>query len=174
MKRILSIACLLVLVVAAAGLAQKPAGVTILQSDKTADFSKLKTYEWGPGHKAIDPAWDKAIVAAIEKELAAKGLKPATPGDVVVAYHAVQREDVDLKTFDNKAPAKGAERADASIVKVGTLAIDLRDTASRKVLWRVAAEKALTNTNAADRDALVSKLVTTLFEAYPTAAAKKK
>jgi hypothetical protein len=173
MKRILSIACLLVLVVAAAGLAQKAGGVNVIVSDKTADFSKLKTYAWGPGHKALDPAWDKAIVAAVEKELAAKGFKPGTPGDVVVAYHAVQREDVDLRTFDNKAPAQGAERADANIVKVGTLAIDLRETVSRKVIWRVAAEKALTNVTAADRDALIGKMVAAMFQAYPAASGKK-
>jgi len=173
MKRVLSIACLLVLVIAAASLAQKAAGVTVLQSDKTADFSKFKTYEWGPGHPALDPAWDKAIIAAIDKELAAKGMKKASPGSVVVAYHAVQREDVDISTFDNKAPAKGAERADASIVKVGTLAIDLRETASRKVVWRAAAEKALAKVGDAERDALVAKLVANIFALYPPAPAKK-
>jgi hypothetical protein len=159
--------------VAAVGLAQQTAGVTVLALDKTADFSKFKTYEWGPGHKALDPAWDKSIVAAIEKALAEKGLKPGAPADVVVEYHAVQREDVDLRSFDNKAPAQGAERATATMVKVGTLAVDLRERVSRKVLWRVAAERALPSTAAADREAIVAKIVAALFEKYPTAVAKK-
>jgi hypothetical protein len=172
MKRILSISCLLVLIVAAVGLAQKAGGVTVLVSDKATDFSKFKTYEWAPGHKALDPAWDKSIIDGIDKSLAAQGLKKGTPADVLVEYHAVQSEEVDLSTFDNKTPAKGAERASAQIVKKGTLAIDLREPASRKVVWRVAAERAITAVTGAERDAFVAKLVATMFESYPTA--KKK
>ena len=173
MKRILSIACLLVLIVAAVGLAQKASGVNVLVLDKATDFSKFKTYEWAPGHKALDPAWDKAIIVGIDKALAAQGLKKGAPADVLVEYHAVQSEDVDLRTFDNKAPVQGQERAAAQIVKKGTLAIDLREPAGRKVVWRVAAERAISaTTTAAERDAFVATLVATMYESYPTA--KKK
>ena len=169
MKRILSISVLLVLVVAAAALAQKAAGVTVLVSDKATDFSKFKTYEWAPGHKALDPAWDKAIIDGIDKSLAAQGLKKGAPADILVEYHAVQSEEVDLRTFDNKTPARGAERASAQIVKKGTLAIDLREPASRKVVWRVAAERAISEMTGAERDAFVARLVATMFEKYPSA-----
>jgi hypothetical protein len=113
-------------------------------SDRATDFSKFKTYEWAPGHKALDPGWDRAIVDAIDKALAAQGLKKGAPADVLVEYHAVQSEEVDLRTFDDKAPAQGQERASAQLVKKGTLAIDMREPASRKVIWRVAAEQAIT------------------------------
>jgi len=169
MKRILSISVLLVLVVVAAALAQKAAGVTVLVSDKATDFSKFKTYEWAPGHKALDPAWDKAIIDGIDKSLAAQGLKKGAPADVLVEYHAVQSEEVDLRTFDNKTPAQGAERASAQIVKKGTLAIDLRDPASRKVVWRVATERAISEMTGAERDAFVARLVAIMFEKYPSA-----
>jgi hypothetical protein len=172
MKRTLSISVLLVLVVVAAALAQKAAGVTVLVSDKAADFSKFKTYEWAPGHKALDPAWDKAIIDGIDKSLAVQGLTKGAPADILVEYHSVQSDEVDLRTFDNKAPAQGAERASAQIVKKGTLVIDLRDPASRKVVWRVAAERAITEMTGAERDAFVARLVVTMFEKYP--AAKKK
>jgi hypothetical protein len=173
MKRILSIAFLLVLVVAAVGLAQKAPGISVLVSDKATDFSKFKTYEWAPGHKALDPAWDKAIVGAIDKALAAQGLKKGAPADVLVEYHAVQSEEVDLRTFDNKAPAPGQERAAAQIVKKGTLAIDLREPGSRKVVWRVAGERAISEMTGAERDAFLSTLVSTMFQSYPGAKAKK-
>ncbi len=173
MKRILSIACLLVLVVAAVGLAQKPAAVRVLMADKATDFTKFKTYEWAPGHKALDPAWDKAIIDGIDKALAAQGLKKGAQADILVEYHAVGSEEVDLRTFDNKAPAPGQERASAQIVKKGALAIDMREPASRKVVWRVAAEQAITATTGAERDAFVAKLVATMFESYPTVAKKK-
>lgn len=167
MKRILSIACLLVLMVAAVGFAQKASGVNVLVLDKATDFSKLKTYEWAPGHKALDPAWDKAIIDAIDKALAAQGLKKGAPADILVEYHAVQSEEVDLRTFDNKAPAQGQERASAQLVKKGALAVDLRLPAARTVVWRVAAERAITATTGAERDAFVAKIVATIFESYP-------
>jgi hypothetical protein len=169
MKRILSIACLLILVVAAVGLAQKASGVNVLVLDKATDFSKFKTYEWAPGHKALDPAWDKAIIDAIDKALAAQGLKKGAPADVLVEYHAVQSEEVDLRTFDNKAPAQGQERASAQLVKKGTLAIDLRLPVGRTVVWRVAGERAISTMAGAERDAFVAKLVTAMFESYPKA-----
>jgi hypothetical protein len=163
MKRLVLVACLLALIVPSAALAQK---VTVLKSDKTADVTKFKTYEWTPGHKALDPAWDKAIIAAVEKELAAKGLKPGKPGDILVAYHGVQREDVDLSQFDSKAAAAGTQAA--QVIKVGTLAVELRNPATREVIWRVAGEDAIKNVAPAERDAFVAKMVAALFEKYPT------
>jgi hypothetical protein len=160
MKKIVLAVCLLALIVPSVALAQK---VTVLKADKTADVTKFKTYEWTPGHKALDPAWDKAIIAAVEKELAAKGLKPGKPGDILVAYHAVQRDDVDLSTLDAKTAAGAAPQ----IIKMGTLAVELRDPATRTVIWRVAGEGAIKEMPVAERDAFVAKMVAALFEKYP-------
>jgi hypothetical protein len=163
MKRLVLVACLLALVVPSTALAQK---VTVLKLDKAVDVTKFKTFEWTPGHKALDPAWDKAITAAVEKELAARGLKPGKPGDVLVAYHGVQREDVDLSTFDPKGAASGKQPA--QIIKVGTLAVEFRNPTTREVMWRVASEGAIKDVSAAERDALVAKMVAALFQQYPT------
>jgi hypothetical protein len=163
MKKFVLAACLLALVVPSAALAQK---VTVLKSDKTVDVSKFKTYEWTPGHKALDPAWDKAIIAAVEKELAAKGLAPGKPGDILVAYHGVQREDVDLSKFDEKAAAAGTQAA--QVVKMGTLVVELRNPTSREVIWRVGGEGAIKEVAPAERDAFVAKMVSALFEKYPS------
>jgi hypothetical protein len=65
-------------------LAQK----TSFDYDKTANFSAFKTYALRDGTKVGDPLVDKRIVAAIEAEMAAKGLTPAaTTPDVTVVYH---------------------------------------------------------------------------------------
>jgi hypothetical protein len=162
MKKLVLVACLLALVVPSAALAQK---VTVLKLDKAVDVTKFKTFEWTPGHKALDPAWDKAIISAVEKELAARGLKPGKPGDVLVAYHGVQREDVDLSTFDAKGAV--ASKQAAQVIKVGTLAVEFRNPATREVIWRVAGEGAIKEVSAAERDAFVAKMVAALFETYP-------
>ena len=77
-------AAALVLLLPALALAQK----TSFDFDKTADFSKFKTYTLKDGTKVGDPLIDNRIVAAIEAEFAAKGLtrSDAKP-DVVAVYH---------------------------------------------------------------------------------------
>jgi Domain of unknown function (DUF4136) len=170
MRRLLFAVCVAALVVSSVANAQKPApaGVSVLQQDQATDFSKIRTYEWGPGHKAIDPAYDKAITAAIDAQLAAKGWKKASPADVIVAYHTVERIDVDLSTFDDKPPAPGAQRAMAQMVHVGTLVVDLKAPATHKILWRVSGEGVVTKMAPAARDQFVSGKVASLFEAFPS------
>jgi hypothetical protein len=167
MKRLVVTACLLALIVPVAALAQKAFAPTVRTLDKSVDLSKFKTYEWAPGHKALDPEMDKAIIAAVDKEMAARGFKKASPADVAVSYHAVQRTDVDLSTFDSKQPAKGAERAPAQVVRVGTLVIDIFNPTSKAVIWRVSGEGVVKDMPAAERDAFIGKAVTEFFGAYP-------
>ena len=147
--------------------AQRPAGPTVLQQDKTFAFSKVRTYQWGGSHRALDPAYDKIITVAIEAQLAAKGLTKASPAEVDVVYHTVERIDVDLSTFDDKEPSPGATRAEARMVHVGTLVIDLRDVSTRKLLWRVSCEGVLTKMAPAEADTFITGKVASLFELYP-------
>jgi hypothetical protein len=170
MRSLLLAVCVSALVVPLAVNAQKPApaGVSVLQQDQATDFSAFKTYEWGPGHKAIDPAYDKAITAAIDAQLAAKGWKKASHADVIVTYHTVERIDVDLSTFDDKPPAPGAQRAMAQTVHVGTLVVDLKAPATHKVIWRVSGEGIVTKMAPAERDRFISSKVASLFEAFPS------
>jgi hypothetical protein len=111
------------------------------------------------------------IVAAIDAQMAAKGLTKADKGDVVVSYHSVERQDVDLKTFDEKTPAAGAERPMAQMVRVGTLVIDLKNPETNKLIWRVKGEGVLKDVpNAEFLNAAVAKL----FTLYPTAPSAGK
>ncbi len=85
----------------------------------------------------------------------------------------MQSEEVDLRTFDNKAPAQGQERASAQLVKKGD-ARDRLPPAGRThggVARRRPSGRSRMTTGA-ERDAFVAKLVATMFESYPTAAKK--
>ncbi len=174
MKRLALHACILAVFLSAAALAPKPAGPVVLTQDKTFDFSKLKTYAWGGSHPAQDKTYDKIIVAAIEAQLASKGLTQASPADVDVAYHTVERIDVDLSTFDEKEPAQGAAREPAKMVHVGTLIVDFRDAATRKVLWRVSWEGVLTKMAPAEAEQFLTDKVASVFKLYPRTTAPKK
>ncbi len=172
MKKLVAAASLFALAISVGLAAQVVKGVTVHQLDKTVDFSAFKTYSWGPSHRAIDASVDKIITAAIEEQLAARGLTKGSPGAIVVGYHTVQRTDVDLKTFDDKAPAAGAERTPATTIRVGTLLVDVRDASTNKVLWRASVERALANMPVDQRDAYLKSTVASIFQMYPVAAKK--
>jgi hypothetical protein len=172
MKTFVLSVCVLTLAIPTLAFAQKPKETfktSIVQQDKGADVSKFKTYAWTPGHPALLPEVDKEIVAAIDAQLAARGLTKAAKGDVLVSYHSVEREDVDLKTFDEKAPAAGAQRQEAQTVRVGTLVVDLKDGATNKLVWRAKAEGVTSNLPAANRTAFLNEAAAKLFELYPGA-----
>jgi hypothetical protein len=165
------LATVLVFALPAAGVAQKAPGATqkvVIEYNKKTDLTKYKTYSWGPGHGALLPAADKAIIAEVEKQLAANGFtKAATgPGGLVVRYHSVERADVDLSTFDQKPPAPGEQRAMAQTVKVGTLLVDLVDPGSQKLLWRGRVEGAISH-DPATLEQQLNAAITRLFEKFP-------
>ena len=73
---------------------------TSFDYDKTADFSSIKTFALKDGTKVGDPLIDKRIVAAIEAELAAKGLTAAAANpDVTVTYHVAFDKKQDITAY---------------------------------------------------------------------------
>jgi hypothetical protein len=165
MKSLVSTLLLLLLLFPVASFAQKAA---IVQQDKSVDFSKFKTYSYEVGQPALRSDVDKQIVAGIEAKLAALGLTKAAsgPGDIIVTYYAVERQDVDIKTFDSKEPPKGELRQPATVIKIGTLVVDAKLGASRKVAWRVKAEGALGGDMASAMKA-IDQAVADAFALYP-------
>ena len=111
---------------------------------------------------------------SVSARFAALGLSKATtgPGDIVVTYHTVTRNDVDLATFDNKEPATGAARKAAETLKIGTLVMDAKAGATGKLAWRAKVERAFVG----DRETqlkTVDEAVATVFTVYPTKTVKK-
>lgn len=57
--------------------------------DRSADFSKFKTFAWTTGTPVRDDLNHQRIIRAIEEQLTIKGpAKVAADPDVMVAYHA--------------------------------------------------------------------------------------
>ncbi len=84
--------------------------------DKSADFQTLKTYSWMPGQPAFDPAVDKTIVAAVDSEMSALGLKKAAgkPADVTIRYLAVRSTSIDLDKLE-EIEKQGGDKAGADV-----------------------------------------------------------
>jgi hypothetical protein len=139
------------------------------------DFSKYRTYTWvKPVRPTSNPLMDERIVAAIDSQLQAKGLRKVdSNGDMLVTYSAgVRKETSAIATGGGGWRwGGGMGRIDPVIDNVGTLVVDLSDAEQKKLVWRGAAsgtlsDKADKNTNKID------KAVQKLFKQYPPKSKK--
>jgi Domain of unknown function (DUF4136) len=148
--------------------------------DRTAEFSRYKTYSWGKVHTQ-DPLWADRIKAAVASALAAKGwTELESGGDVSVMAMEMTEDHRTLKTYyDNFGSGWGWRRWGGGLgddfgtsttteetYKVGTLVVDLFDTGAKKLIWRGSASDTLSDKS--DRN--IKKLnsdVQRMFEHFP-------
>jgi len=160
--RLVVICILLVAGHVMAGGAQTKYGVTI-RALQAADLAKAKTYEWAPAGSSYNKETHRLILAAIDRELAARGLSqlPAGQGDLVVRYEALGRTDVDVK-------AKPASDGSLPEQSAGTLDVTLTDRATKRLSFDVRMNTPFER-NAATIESTVNDAVKAIFEKYPAA-----
>ena len=154
-------------------LAQK----TSFDFDKTADFSKFKTYALKDGTKVGDPLIDNRIVSAIEAQLAAKGMtKGAASPDIVVVYHVAFDKKQDITTYSSGYGGYGYRwgggwgTTDVRVneILVGTMIIDVIDAKKQEVAWRGTGVKEVdTQAKAEKRDKTINDAVTKILKNFP-------
>jgi hypothetical protein len=150
---------------------------TSFDYDKTADFAKFKTYTLKDGTKVGDPLIDKRIVAAIETELAAKGLtKNDAKPDLAVVYHVAFDKQKDITAYNTGYGGYGYRwgggwgTTDVRVnqILVGTLVIDMADTAMLDMVWRGMGVKEVdTQAKAEKRDKTINSAVQKILKNYP-------
>jgi hypothetical protein len=167
------------LLVPALALAQK----TTYDFDKTADFASFKTYAMKDGTKVGQPLIDERIVAAIDAQMAAKGLtKSDANPDVVVVYHVAFDKQKDISTYSSGYGGGygaygyrygggwggGTTSTQVRDILVGTLVIDMADAKKGQVVWRGMGVKEVDTTAKPDkRDKSINNAVTKIFKNYP-------
>jgi hypothetical protein len=167
--------------VAAALPAIASAQKTTYDFDKTAPFAQFKTYSMQDGTPTKNELIDKRIVAAIETQLAAKGLvrNDAAP-DVFVVFHVAFDEQKDISSFST-GPMYGAygygwgggwgtTTTDVRVrdILVGTIAIDLIDARKKQMAWRGLGTKEINTTAKPEkRDENINKAIAKIFKNYP-------
>jgi hypothetical protein len=143
--------------------------------DMDAPFSTYRTYAWVKGHEIDDPINHKRIVAAIDSQLAVKGLRQVAVTDnpdVLLAYHASFSRNVQVTGFSSGWGgyrfANRTTTARAEEITVGTLVVDVMQASSRTIVWRGTATKELDpRANAEKREKNINKAAEKLFKAYP-------
>jgi len=141
---------------------QQPKYGVSVKASKPSALAKAKTYTWTVSQPSFNKDADRQILAAVDKELQARGLtKAAAGGDLAVTYASVTRTDVDVKS-----KAKGGELAEYA---VGTLVVDVRNPANKQSLFRVRMDTPITTSDAAKFEAEINAAVAAMFEKYPSA-----
>jgi len=167
------------LLIPALALAQK----TSFDYDKTEDFTKLKTFALKDGTKVGDPLIDGRFVAAIEAELTAKGFtKDEAKPDMVVVYHVTFDKQKDITAYSTGYGAYpyrwggGWGTTDVRVyeILVGTLVIDVADTAKGEMVFRgIGVKEVDTQAKPEKRDKNVASAVKKVLKNFPPKPKKK-
>jgi len=157
--------------------------------DQQADFTKYKTYKWVAvkDQEKLDELTVKQINSAIEKQLAVKGLTPATgaTADLFVAYQVAVSKEKELQTWDTGysmgpgwgggyrggyygAGGGGMSTTTSSTIYIGSVALDMYDATSKKLVWRSLASKQIdTKANPEKRQKNLDKGMAKMLKNYP-------
>jgi hypothetical protein len=138
-----------------------------VQAVKPDVLAKAKTYMWIAGRPSYNKDIDKLIVAAVDRELAARGFAKAAaaPSDLTVNYSSLSRTDTNVK---GKPAANGAY----PVLTVGTLVVDLQTPSNKQSAFRARIDAPIEA--ASDKlEAAINEAVKDLFEKYPAPKAAK-
>ena len=168
---------LIALLVPAAAMAQKVS----YDYDKSANFAGFKTYAHKDGTKVGQPLIDDRIVAAIDEQMAAKGLtKSEANPDVFVVYHVAFDKQKDISTYSSGYAGGygaygwgwGGGMATTSTqvrdILIGTLVVDIADAKKGQLAWRgMGVKEVQTQAKPEKRDKSINDAMKKIFKNYP-------
>jgi hypothetical protein len=151
--------------------------------EKTANFAGFKTYAHKDGTTVGQQLIDDRIVAAIDTQLAAKGLtKVDANPDLFVVYHVAFDKEKDISTFSSGYGGGygpygwgwgggwggGTTTTQVRDILVGTLVIDMADAKKGQLAWRgMGVKEVNTQANPEKRDKSINEAVKKIFKNYP-------
>ncbi len=156
--------------------------------DKSADFSKFKTYKWVDlkGAQKLDDLVDKQIKAAIDAQLAQKGLTKSDTdnADLFIGYQPAVGQEKQFTSYNTGwgyGPGWGGgwyggmgtstTYGQTSTIHTGQLALDMYDSANHSLVWRGVASKTLDEKAKPEkRQKNLDKAVAKLLKNYPPKA----
>lgn len=155
--------------------------------DKTADFSKFKSFAWmtPKGVTGVDDpaALDQLVKSAVNAQLAQRGFVPVSKGspDFLIGYHAVVEPKVEefvLDTrydsmsdafYDRIAPYAGpAGQKRTEVYYEGTLVLDIVDASNKQLVWRSSMEGRVNKKlKPAEREKRIGKGIAQMLGMFP-------
>ena len=153
--------------------------VTLAQNVQTsylpgANFSSYRTYRWvATQRQHPDPTVDAQIKESFDTQLAARGLKKTDgTADLNVDYQtAVSQQEAWVAYEDWTQTGLMEQRLPQRkkvTIAVGTVILDIYDTAAKRLVWTGSASKTLDpESSTKDRKKSVDKAATKLLANYP-------
>ena len=183
MKKLSMLAAVLLIV----GIGSAAAQDVKYDYDREKNFSKYKTYKWVEikGANAANELTTRQITAAIEAELAKKGLTKtdADTADLFVGYQTAVDTEKQFTAYNtgwNYGPGWGpywygyggmsssTTYGSTSTIYIGQLVLDMYDSATKQLVWRGTATKTLDPKAKPDKKQKnITKAVQKLLKNFP-------
>jgi uncharacterized protein DUF4136 len=149
-------------------------------ADPAVDVARYKTYAWPKQPPSPNPIISQTLIAAVDAELAAKGLrKVETDPELIVVAFGSQMSDIQVSNPSwapglNSIATGVAVGSQSGVVTKGTLVVDISDAKTKNNVWRGTATDTLNNgpTGNAVKDAKnvekpIQKAVKKMFKQFP-------
>jgi hypothetical protein len=141
--------------------------------DRSADFTRLRTYAWENGTVVKDQLNHKRIMQAVDAQLAARGLtrvESGTNADALVTYHANFETETEIRAYASgwaNLRLSGGYARTETIVE-GTLIVAIADARTLSTIWQGTASAEIDmKASPEKRDRNVAKAAEKLFKNYP-------
>jgi hypothetical protein len=142
------------------------------------DFSKYKTYKWVAVENGAHPDQmvDGQIKQVIDSQLVLKGLTKTDDekADLYIAYQAAVNQEKQWNSYSTgmgpgyRWGGMGTTTATSSTINIGTIVLDMYDTAAKKQVWRGDATKTLSGEkDPQKRQKNLEKAIAKLLKNYP-------
>ena len=137
------------------------------------DFSKYHSYKWVEiKGQHSDPSLDAQIKQSIDSQLAAKGLTKADDsGDLSVDYQTAISKVEQWETYEDwstTGPEARLPQRKQVTIDVGTLVLDMYDTAAKQLVWTGRAHKVIDpNSSPTDRQKNLDNAAKKLLTDFP-------
>jgi Domain of unknown function (DUF4136) len=154
--------------------------------DKSADFTKYKTYKWVEMKTSDkDQLIDSQIRSTIDAELAKKGLTKTESdnADLYIGYQVAISTEKQVNTFSSDfgygpgwgyygrgygGMGSGTSTSTTNTLYIGSLQLDFNDVATKKAVFRAVATKTLdTKAKPEKRQKNLAKAVAKMLKQYP-------
>lgn len=141
--------------------------------DRTADFSALGTYTLirppAGERRAVRPASERRIIAALTRELEAKGYRAdASDPDFRVGFAVVVEDEVDAQTmYTDQTLGYVSSETDIRVHQKGTLILFITDAAGDRVIWEGTASETFSDPTQETVDKRIDEAVGKLLTGFP-------
>ena len=149
-------------------------------ADPSVDLTRYKTYAWDNGTAGANPVVNQLIIAAVDAQFAAKGIKKVeTDPDLTLSAFVWTDSDMQVSNPSwapslNSLTTGVAGPSQSWVVTRGTLVVNMSDTKTKNEVWRGTATDTMKHGPTGDKvkdaktaEKPIKKAVEKMFKQFP-------